>query len=68
MILQIIVVGETTSVYGMGNYVDRYIMYLYPLEVITGMAAVYQIGLILFKKKKISKRIIIAAKIGIMCP
>ncbi len=61
MVLQIIVVGETTSVYGMGNYVDRYIMYLYPLEVIVGIAAVYQIGLILFKRKKISRWIIVAA-------
>lgn len=61
MVLQIIVVGETTNVYGMGDCVDRYIMYLYPLEVIVGIAALYQIGLILFKRKKIGRRIIVAA-------
>lgn len=66
MVLQIIVVGETTNVYGMGNYVDRYIMYLYPVEVIVGLAMIYQVGLILFKKKRIS-RWIIAAAVLVLC-
>lgn len=66
MVLQIIVVGETTNVYGMGNYVDRYIMYLYPVEVIVGIALIYQIGLILFKKKRIS-RWIIAVAVLVLC-
>lgn len=51
---QIIVVGETARVYAMGQMVDRYLFTVYPLVVLIGIALVYRIGMIIFKKRKFS--------------
>lgn len=51
IVLQIIVVGETSNVYGMGKYEDRYIMFLYPLATLIGVALIYWVvGLIVWKR------------------
>lgn len=47
--LQVVVVGETSSVYGMGNFEDRYIFYLSPLFVIAFMAVINKILEVIFR-------------------
>ncbi len=49
---QIIVVGETSRVYAMGEMVDRYLFMVYPLVALIGMAFLYQIGIIVLRKRK----------------
>ena len=56
---QIITVGETSNVYTMGEYEDRYLMYIYPVALIVVMALAYQIMLPFVKKKKYRKHIVI---------
>lgn len=67
---QMVVVGETSYVYGMGEAVDRYLFYVFPIVAIVGMALIYQVSLILFKKKKWSQIILLIACIvlvGVNC-
>lgn len=47
---QIIVVGETSHVYGMGVLEDRYLFFLYAPSVLIGMALLYQILYILMHR------------------
>jgi len=56
---QIIVVGETSNVYTMADYEDRYLMYLYPVALIVVMAFLYLISIILFRRRKIGKAIVL---------
>lgn len=58
---QMIVVGETSNLYGMGDYEDRYLMYTYPAAVIIALALVYQIVIFFLKKGKYGKKFVIAA-------
>ena len=60
---QIIVVGETANVYSMGTAVDRYLFYLFPLVVIIGMVLLYQVAMIVFRKKRWSQIILLAVSI-----
>ena len=43
IICQMVVVGQTTKLYGMGSLEDRYLFNLYPLAVIVGMGLIYSI-------------------------
>lgn len=43
IICQMVVVGQTTKLYGMGSMEDRYLFNLYPLAVIVGMGLIYSI-------------------------
>ncbi len=52
IISQIVVVGEISSVYGMGSMIDRYIFYMYPIVVMLALAFVYQVGIIVLRKKR----------------
>ena len=56
---QVIVVGETSSVYGMGSTIDRYVFHIFPIVVIVFVAFLYQIALIILKKRQISQRIML---------
>lgn len=47
---QIIVVGETSRIYGMADMVDRYLFFLYAPSVLIGMALLYQILYILMHR------------------
>lgn len=67
VLCQIIVVGETSDVYGMKDYEDRYLMYLYPVVLIVGMALLYQIIIILFKRGRYGKRVVIAVSVLLVC-
>lgn len=66
MFAQIVVVGETSNVYGMSYHEDRYMTYLYPFAVVFGMGLLYQIGIILFKKKKVCRRIMVVVTIALV--
>lgn len=59
----IIIVGETSNVCGMGPYLDRYIMFLFPIAMLVALAFVYQIGMIIFKRKKYCNYILSAVVI-----
>lgn len=67
VILQIIVVGEVSSVYGMGAMIDRYIFYTYPIVIILGLGIVYQVGIILVKKKKATYLLLSVICIWLVC-
>ena len=56
---QIVVVGETAKVHVMGPIVDRYIFFLYPCVVLVGLALLYQVVRVFFRKKKIAKGILV---------
>ncbi|MBQ4059188.1 MAG: glycosyltransferase family 39 protein [Lachnospiraceae bacterium] len=67
---QMFVVGETSYVYAMGPAIDRYLFYVFPILAIIGMALIYQLSLIIFKKKKRSQIILLIACIvlvGVNC-
>lgn len=57
---QMITVGETSNLYGMGDYEDRYLMYVYPAAVILMMALVYQIVKPILKKENYRKSFAVA--------
>lgn len=63
---QMIVVSETSNVYGMGVYEDRYIMNLCPLASVVGVAFLYLLGRILVKKKKFCRYVTVGVTILIM--
>jgi len=52
IVLQIIVVGETSSVFGMGNMIDRYIFFIFPITVIVVMGFIYQLVAVLLRKSR----------------
>lgn len=52
IIVQLIGVGEASSVYGMGLYEDRYIHYLYPIAVLVGVDVIYCFCCILLKRSR----------------
>lgn len=54
---QMIVVGETTKLYGMGAMEDRYLFNLYPLAVLVGTGMVYSLLYVILKKKDTVKKI-----------
>lgn len=60
---QIIVVGETSSVYGMGNTIDRYIFYVFPITVILFMALVYQLAIIIMRKSFRARVLLLGATV-----
>lgn len=53
-ILQVIVVGETSNVYGMGAYIDRYIMNLSPILVMLGLGVGTAFFIKIIKNKKLA--------------
>jgi hypothetical protein len=53
VVCQIIVVSETSMVYGMANYIDRYLFFLYPIVVIVVLSFVYFVIYIIAKKRKL---------------
>lgn len=52
IMIQVVVVGETTNVYGMAEYEDRYLMHLYPVTALLGCAAGFTLYKIIVRKKK----------------
>ena len=63
VICQIIVVGETSFVYAMGAMEDRYLFQLYPVVVVIGLAFLYQISIIITKRRKISRNLLVMATV-----
>lgn len=60
---QIIVVGETSNIYGMGVYLDRYLFAVFPLAVVVGLAFFYQVCIILLKKRKRCRYLVIGVSL-----
>lgn len=52
VIVQLIGVGESSSVYAMGYYEDRYLHYLYPIAVLVGVDIIYCICRIILKRTR----------------
>ncbi|MDO5155669.1 MAG: glycosyltransferase family 39 protein [Eubacteriales bacterium] len=68
--LQLIVVSETSSVYGMGNYEDRYIFYLSPLFLIVYIGLIAKILKIVFgriPKIKNKSKLVTNLSVGLFC-
>lgn len=57
IVLQVIVVGESSNVYLMGSCADRYIMYLYPLSIVIALALISWITRLVIKNKKIRQAV-----------
>ena len=60
------VVGETTQVYGMGEYEDRYIFNLFPIVIICAMGLIYIILAKLLSNKKYSNYLCAVIAIAII--
>ena len=63
IICQMVVVGQTTKLYGMGSMEDRYLFNLYPLAVIVGMGLIYSIIFKVCSKYNWKKKIYAAVTI-----
>lgn len=63
IVCQMIVVGETSAVYRMGAMEDRYIFFCYPVVVIIGLAFLYQIGIIITRRRKISSGVVLVISV-----
>lgn len=63
VICQMIVIGETSKVYGMGSMEDRYLFFVYPCIVLIGLAFIYQVGIILTRKRKIATALLIVVSV-----
>ena len=63
IICQMVVVGQTTKLYGMGSMEDRYLFNLYPLAVIVGMGLIYSIIFKVCSKYNWKKKIYVAVTI-----
>lgn len=63
VICQMIVIGESSKVYGMGAMEDRYLFFLYPIVVIIGLALLYQVGIILSRRRKIAVALLIVVSV-----
>ena len=63
IICQMVVVGQTTKLYGMGSMEDRYLFNLYPLAVIVGMGLIYSIIFKVCSKYNWKKKLYVAVTI-----
>jgi len=60
---QMAVVGELSNIYVMKALVDRYLFYVLPIVTIIGLALIYQVTLMLVRKRRYAQYLLIVASI-----